>query len=483
MAQLERTWPVDAFDAINIVATDGQFEIAASDGDQVELEVEFEKLAGGQPTLETTGRWLQVHLWERRGEAQLTMRLPRSRAWVVDLSAARGQVEVNGIRGRLRIMLARGNIHASNCEGSLNFASGKGEVQLEDCVEAPAPERPPMPEAEVKFEVPPIPKGPFAHGTFGFEIGKGPRARFRMGGPQEWMEIPSEEWAEWGAQVGEHARVWAEQFVGHMVGHFGWVVDKQGLSVYLGKGDANLERVEAQTCAVRVGNGNVELQRGRIQDLSVGAGSGEIECSGVLPTGEWSLQTRRGDISLELPADSQARLDAATRHGDIDSQAPLVRVPRPGPESRHGGRMVGTVGPTEGKGAEINLTALHGDIKIELSATPSGYAAATAKAAAAPEPAASAAPQQAGGEAPPAPTAESAPPAAEQAAAPEQAQDAPAAAVAEGRFGLRWWKKMERTKESGEAKPPVYDSQLAVLEALSRGEISVDEAEKLLSAK
>ncbi len=62
MSKLEHTWPRDAFDAISIVALGGQFEIEGTDGDQVELEGDFESRWQPDPRLEPAERWLQLQL-------------------------------------------------------------------------------------------------------------------------------------------------------------------------------------------------------------------------------------------------------------------------------------------------------------------------------------------------------------------------------------------------------------------------------------
>ena len=148
------------------------------------------------------------------------------------------------------------------------------------------------------------------------------------------------------------------------------------------------------------------------------------------------MQTAHGDISLSLPANTQARLDAATSHGDINSAAPLVRVSRPGPEARYGRRMVGTVGRGEGEVAQISLQTVHGDIDIEMEDAPSAFTG----------PRTGTNPVQDRQTAQPVDN-----------SAEQPGQDAATAAPA-----------------------PAYASQIAVLQALSEKQISAEEAEKLL---
>jgi hypothetical protein len=459
MSEVKHMWPSEAFDAISLAAFDGQFEIEGTDGDQVELQVDLEKRVARDLQPEPVERWLQIHLWERPGESQLTLRLPKKKAWVVDLSAGRGQVHVTGIQARLRVMLGKGEIRIEDCRGTFNLASGKGNVEIERCAEAEMPERPPMPRFEPAFqsppppEAPPVPEGPAVNGEFRFHFGRGPRMHHRMkpGASWEWFGFDADDWAEWGAQFGEQARGWAQQFVNRFVSQVDWLPEKAGLTLHLGKGDAGLEEVVAKSCTIQVGSGDVELEDGRIETLDVSVGRGGVEVKSVLPAEDWDLQVRHGDIRLSLPANARARLDVATRHGEINSQVPLVRVGRPGPEARHGGRMVGNVGQAEGKAPEISLNAMSGDIEIELQKGASKYS------------------YKPGTENPPVKT---------NAPAPEPVvETAPAAAPTAEVSGAA-----TEDKPAATANPPQYDSQLAILQALSEGHISVAEAEKLLQS-
>ena len=90
MSKLEHAWPREAFDAVGIVALGGQFKIEGTDGDQVELEGEFQSRWQRDVSFEPTARWLQLQLWGRGDEAELKLRLPRNKMWVLDISAGQG---------------------------------------------------------------------------------------------------------------------------------------------------------------------------------------------------------------------------------------------------------------------------------------------------------------------------------------------------------------------------------------------------------
>jgi len=110
------------------------------------------------------------------------------------------------------------------------------------------------------------------------------------------------------------------------------------------------------------------MKEGRASNLDLNVIRGDIESDACIPGDDWKIKTHSGDISLSLPSDINARIDAATRHGDVKSVTPLVRVTRQGPEPWHGRRMVGIIGSVPDKKAkvpEIHLSVLRGDIKIE----------------------------------------------------------------------------------------------------------------------
>ncbi len=247
-----------------------------------------------------------------------------------------------------------------------------------------------------------------------------------------WISWGAEDWSAWGLEFGEQAAAWAQQF-GQLVEPASWKPLDAGVNVRLHKGNARLEGIEAKACSVRLTKGNLTLEGGRIADLQLSTASGNVECRAVFPEKDWEMATNHGNLRLSLPADAQARLDAATRHGDIRSAVPLVRVARPGPEARRGGRMVGALGAAEGEPAQIHMTTLHGDIHIDV---------------------------QPGGKAP-------AP------AAPEAAQPAPPPVEAV---------EAARPVEPVEPPAPPEDPRLAVLQALSEGVISAREAEQLLES-
>jgi hypothetical protein len=243
-------------------------------------------------------------------------------------------------------------------------------------------------------------------------------------------------------QLAEQAASWAGR-ISRFFTQPDWKPGDAGIHLRTGKGDAKLEYVVTKSCGIWLGKGNVTMDHGCIADLKAYAGHGDVKCESILPQGEWAVKTGHGNIRLSLPADTQAKLDIATRHGDIRSEIPLVRVGRPGPESRYGGRMVGTVGNLDSsrdsrpgyKPAEIDLATMNGDIRIGLLRSESPYTTATT------------------------------------------------ASASTGNEVNRVENENERPIDTKVETPQqTYDSPLNVLQALSHGEITVEEAERVLKS-
>jgi hypothetical protein len=433
MSGTEYTWPAEAFDAISILARDGRFTIEGTEGDQVQLEGDWAPFPPGLRP-EPLGRWLRLQLWQPSNGARFTLRLPKKKAWVVELSAARGRLEANDIQARLQVMLQKGEIRVENCRGIFNLVSGQANVKFERCIEADMPEPPPLPEGEPEPQTMPIEEGMAATGEFHF-------GRERPHPAWDWLSWAEGDWAAWGMRMSQQAVAWAQQF-GQIFEQWGWRPQTAGLNLRIGKGSVHMEKIEAQACMVSLSKGDVKLEQGRIARLDATTAHGDVKCESIMPVGDWSIKTSHGNIRLSLPSEAQARLDVATRHGDIRTQVPLIRVPRPGPEARRGGRMVGTLGQADETAAQIGLATINGNIVIDLLPGKSPYAGGPAQANAPVEATAS---------------------------APQPAAASSASA------------ETEPQKDDAAASPvqPSYDSQLAILQALSERHISVEEAEQL----
>jgi Toastrack DUF4097 len=432
MAKLSQTWSMETFDAIHILVPETRFVIKGVDGDQVILEGDLDERTMGDFQLQVVDRWLQIRQLQRPRGTHFTLRVPKKKTWVIEHSAWRGEVHVEDLVARLQIKIGKGEIQVEHCQGMFDLVVGDGEVRVADCVETQVPEYPPEPQSEPspKAEAPEAETTADAHS----------KSKSKTG--WDWWTWDEQDWTEWGLQFAEQATTWANQF-SRFFTHWDWKPWQVGMHFQTGKGDVQVERVDAESCAVWVGKGNATWENGRIADLETFVGHGDIRCEALMPRGVWTLKTTNGHVHLSLPADAQTKLDAATRHGDIRSDIPLVRVARPGPESRHGRRMVGTLGQPDGKPAEITLVAVNGDIRIELRPSAGAHPA---------KPATETRPVEASGM--------------------EENRNATAASPSAPQA------KTETVQPNDAA--PAFDSELAVLQALGEGRITVEQAEQLL---
>jgi DUF4097 and DUF4098 domain-containing protein YvlB len=174
-----------------------------------------------------------------------------------------------------------------------------------------------------------------------------------------------------------------------------------------------------RSAAVRAstGMGPLRVEGGSVRGLRLRSGMGTIACGAALEPGTYEMVTDMGAIDLELPTTVKARVDAQTSFGQIHSDFPLVRVGRSGPLGFGGVRMVGSIGEGE---PEVDIVLRSSKGKISLHRRPDS-----------------------------------------------------------GPAGARTTTKRP-TPAPPEEPTLTMDSTLAVLEALARGDISVDEADELL---
>ncbi|HUG15413.1 MAG TPA: DUF4097 family beta strand repeat-containing protein [Thermomicrobiales bacterium] len=146
--------------------------------------------------------------------------------------------------------------------------------------------------------------------------------------------------------------------------------------------------------------------------------------------GQFDAQTGKGDVSIDVPANVPARIEAIINSGDVRSDIPLVSVGRPGPRGTTQ-RLVGVSGsPSATERLNIKLKTNRGDIRVRAINQP----------------------------APPTPPR---PPRAP--VPPDQAPTARIASVAE-------------------RQPTEEERMRSILDALARGDLSVDAAERALAA-
>jgi DUF4097 and DUF4098 domain-containing protein YvlB len=198
-------------------------------------------------------------------------------------------------------------------------------------------------------------------------------------------------------------------------------------------GDANVRTgfgrlvvEDARNLALEAHTGNGELRlSGEYRSIRAKSGMGAILCHAQNLGSVVDLNTGNGDLDVAFNTDGAVRIDAATGRGRIDSEVPLVQVGQTGPEGFFSKRVVGTAGAGEIQ-STVRLRSGNGSIRL----------------------------RRLGGEStparPPSPTAVN----------------------------------INSTATASASAPPAPErTRLEVLQALQRGEISIDEAEKLLSAR
>ena len=134
-----------------------------------------------------------------------------------------------------------------------------------------------------------------------------------------------------------------------------------------GAGDIVLSAMDALKAHVSTGAGDILVHKGSLRELSASTSRGDITLRADLLEGQFDLKSTSGDLRVVLQPDANVRFEAATARGDLVSDVPGVKVGRPGPASRAGGRLVGVLG--DGR-AELSLHTGRGDVRIRF---PKGY--------------------------------------------------------------------------------------------------------------
>lgn len=356
MSGRAQSWAADAFDAVSIWTSNVDVVIEGIAGDQAALEEPDSERFPGASKVEIIDRWLVVRFFEGgSSDEQATLSLPQQKAWLLQAGVWRGDVGIHGVAGRLQLEVRHGDLTVQDCRGVLHAVCGEGDVEIERWQDAAAPEAQTAPGGIPDLPMPPLPQEPPSPPT-----------------AAAWVRWAGRDLRDWGNDLSAQARSWGDQFR-QAFAPLAWAEQNEQVVVRSARGDVQVSDIESARCALRSGDGDVTLERGAVADLRVHVGRGDVRSAQVMPAGSWSIEDGRGDVTVSLPANAQARVDVATRHGDITSDVPLVRVARPGPEARYGSRMVGALGQAGGA-AEVSIAVAHGDIQIDVEPAASPYA-------------------------------------------------------------------------------------------------------------
>lgn len=217
-------------------------------------------------------------------------------------------------------------------------------------------------------------------------------------------------------------------------------VTGDAIKLAAGSGDIEILDCRADAYSSDCGSGDVIINGGYLSRISIRTGSGDVRCAVRFDAFAQSVTTGSGSVSFGVPHDLSARIEAFTSAGDIDTELPLMSVGQRGPKSRRSQRQVGSVGTGEPR-AEVSVRTSSGDIRVHWLQFSAGTGAT------------------------PTSSPVSNPPPSSKSPSAEGSAGAPA-----------------RSGDDQPASAPAEDEWKAVLESLSRGELTVDEAEQLLGA-
>jgi DUF4097 and DUF4098 domain-containing protein YvlB len=229
---------------------------------------------------------------------------------------------------------------------------------------------------------------------------------------------------------------------------------KGDLVLQTGHGRIEVEAPQAVTVKAHTGSGDILLGAGLVYRVALETSSGRVHSAAELAPAEHSLVSGNGDLMLQVPSNARARIDAQTGHGQIQSDFPMVGVGRAG---GGGTRMVGNIGDGI---PDMVVSARTANGKIRIVRGPERSAARPERVEAVHE------------VSPPAPPAQpTAPPLP---ADPAVEPLTPATPVTGNTIRLQPVAAGEPGPHSGP------DATLVVLEAVARGELTVEEASEML---
>ena len=105
-------------------------------------------------------------------------------------------------------------------------------------------------------------------------------------------------------------------------------------------------------------NGDVTLRDIRSDDVSATTVNGDIEYRGTIrDNGQYKLSNHNGDVTVAVPAGSNATVTVSTFNGDFDSDFPVTLA-----GGRQGKRFTFTIGSGS---ATLDLESFQGSIKLE----------------------------------------------------------------------------------------------------------------------
>jgi len=426
-----------------------------------------------EPVVERDGATLWVrqphgHPHHRRLDVRLT--IPTG-VEEVNLHNGSGRIDALGLRGRLRLKCGNGALTLRESAGDLQAHGGNGAIEIEG------------------FE-----------GVLNASSGNG---RVRLSGSRGEATLHS---GNGNVEVTD-----AEGQMRATTGNGSISLTEVGgvAEANSGHGSVSIDAPRGLAARVTTAMGSIHVSRGALGPSRLTSSMGSVDCRATLLPGAYTLESGMGSVVLTLPAQARARIDAQTSFGRVRSDFPLVQVGRSGPMSFGGMRMVGGIGEgapeveatlrSDKGGVNLRRGAVDDTASFSMNEPGMGFstmetamgeagwaaaaaigmrdiadiAASAASAASAATSAVSAVKTAFAGSTPSRPAYPSRPPAPP---TPPSPTSPPSPATPTPPRGSAM--PMSMPTPDGETDST---ARLAVLEALARGEISVDEAETLLS--
>jgi DUF4097 and DUF4098 domain-containing protein YvlB len=266
---------------------------------------------GGSVTLRTSDAG--------NGHVDLTIEIPKGA--VPSVTAAHGDVTLEGLAGAATVNAARGDVKADNISGDLQARLGKGDFD--------------------------------AHGIQGDVTLQG--------------RLDDVSVSEIQGRVGLDGDFFGDTNLAHIRSAVHFHSSRTDVEVISLPGDLSIDSGDLQlntaTGPARISTSAKDVEcTGITGDLRVEDGDGDISVGLVAPLGEAAIHNRNGAINLTVPRGVGFELQAIARNGDIDSKLSL-----PVTSVGEGHSLSGQVG---GGGPRIDLVADHGDIQIAAIEAP-----------------------------------------------------------------------------------------------------------------
>jgi hypothetical protein len=397
-------------------------------------------LSHGMGDLRATGGRGELALRVGKGDV-----LVESRRGVLALKLGMGDIRVARSTGLMALSLGKGDIVIDTCEGDIAVKSGMGDLVVGDTsgaltiksgtgdLEINRPRHQAITLNSASGDVH-VRQG--AVTALRIKAGRGDvhssaTLVHEAGVIEHPVDDPDDDelLASAGASFAEFEQVREELL------NLGDLLRSKGLELELGDKGVRLAggpiAFEASEQGVRFGKGDFQLE---ISDEGIRVNRGDERTSGA-----FDIATGKGDIFVDVPVGVPIRVEALVNGGDVHSDIPLVSVGRPGPRGTVQ-RFVGATGsPSVTDRLNVRLRTDRGDIRVRSVAVVSTPPV------------------------PPRPRAPQPPQPPQPPVAPVSFHDQP-------------------TQRVASPPPPSREERMrAILDALSRGELTITDAERQLA--